>query len=140
MGEALGLDWVGPAGTYASPNPAVYDAINLVGDACELEWAALDDDEWSLVDFTPSAGSSLIDAGRFLMRADGAGTSATTIAVRANGGSSDPADFFIGRFSYLNTALAAPAPWRSRSPFPPGACPTLRPASGSDKPSRLAGR
>jgi hypothetical protein len=64
-------------------------------------FAALHDSDYALVDFRPTAGSSLIDKGRFLMRANGAGTNATTVTVKSNGGSADPRNYFIAPNSYL---------------------------------------
>lgn len=103
--ERLGLNWDGGAqGTYASPDAPHNDPSNLNGNACNLGWTSLHATSWSSNNWTPAAGSSLIDAGRFLMLANGAGSSAT-LTVKSNGGSSDPRDFFIGTSSYLSPSL-----------------------------------
>jgi hypothetical protein len=104
--EALGRNWDGgAAGTYAAPDSPHNDASNKTGNACVPNFTSVHATSYAASNFTPGPGSSLIDAGRFLMLADGGGTSSTSLRVKSNGGSSDPRDFFIGSDSYLNPSL-----------------------------------
>ena len=101
--EGLGIGGSGNpgAGTYASP-PSWIGSTNRVGKTrCVPTFAALHDSDYSLCDFRPNAGSSLIDSARHLMRANGAGNNAATINLKSNGGSADARNFFIGPNSYL---------------------------------------
>lgn len=93
-------------GTYSNP-PSWIGSTNQVGtSACVPNFTALHDSTYASTNFTPTAGSSLIDNGRFVMLASAAGSNSTTIPVKANGGSSDPRNFFIGQDSFLDPAQA----------------------------------
>lgn len=103
--ETLGIGGGGtlpPAGTYGAP-PSWIGSTNLSGTTkCRPAFTAVHDTDYSRVDFTPTTDSTLVNGGRFLMRASAPGTNATTIAVKANGGASDPRQFFIAADSYLD--------------------------------------
>lgn len=97
--EALGANfggWPGMA-TYAAP-PSWIGATNKIGlTNCNPQFVNLAGHDVRL-----QAGSSAIDAGRFLLLANGAGSNATTVSVKANGGSVDPRYYFISSASYLD--------------------------------------
>lgn len=103
--ESLGASfngWPGN-GTYANPPAWISAATNKIGLAnCDPKFRALSTSNFAANDFRLQAGSSALDAGRFFLLANGAGTNQTTVAVRANGGWSDPRDFFISPVSYLD--------------------------------------
>lgn len=98
--ETLGVGHCSLAnGTYASP-PSYYNGMgNILGTSCAPNFTSIGGacaaGTFSACDFTPSAGSSLIDTGRFMMVANGAGSNANTIAVAANGGTADPRQLFV---------------------------------------------
>lgn len=102
LGVNDGTGWPG-SGTYASPPAFLPASTNRIGlSKCDPRFASLNPAAFDGNDFTPQAGSSAIDAGRFLMRAAGGGSNATTITVKANGSSSDPRDYFIAPNSFLD--------------------------------------
>lgn len=101
LGVNDGTGWPG-IGTYGTP-PGFLSSGNRTGlGGCDPRFKAFDPAAYERNDFTPQAGSSAIDAGRFLLRAAGGGSNATTITVKANGGSGDPRDYFIAPNSYLD--------------------------------------
>jgi hypothetical protein len=94
--------WPG-VGTYANPPAWISRATNKIGLAnCDPKFTALSTSSFAANNFRLQAGSSAIDAGRFFLLANGAGSAQTTMTVKANGGWSDPRDFFIGPTSYLD--------------------------------------
>jgi hypothetical protein len=102
--ESLGASYGGwpGSGSYASP-PSWIGPTNKVGlTNCDPKFAALSTSSFASNNFTLQAGSTAIDAGRFLMLANGAGNNSTTIAVKSNGGSGDPRNYFISPASYLD--------------------------------------
>ncbi|HSQ00678.1 MAG TPA: hypothetical protein VL049_25925 [Candidatus Dormibacteraeota bacterium] len=104
--EALGVNdgagWPG-AGTYAAPPAWIPSSSNKAGlTLCDPKFTTLDATTYANNNFQLQLGSTAIDAGRFLLRANGAGTNATIISVKANGGSADPRNFFIAPNSYLD--------------------------------------
>jgi PKD repeat protein len=77
-------------------------AHDLIGLTYNPLFVATDDTTYASNDFHLQNGSPAIDHGQFLMRANGAGTSATTVTVLGNGNSNDPRNYFIGPLSYLD--------------------------------------
>lgn len=110
--ESLGPSggWTGLGqGTYTSP-PAFIDSTNLTKrpagtGQCDPKFVALSTSSYAANDFRLGAGSTAIDAGRFLMLANGAGNG-NTITVKGNGGNADPRNFFIAPSSYLEPLLS----------------------------------
>lgn len=104
-GEPIGVNdgtgWPG-SGTYAAPPSWLPAASNTVGMACDPRYGTLNLTTYGANSYTLGAGSSAIDAGRFVLRAQGAGNNATTVTVKANGGSGDPRNYFIAPNSYLD--------------------------------------
>ncbi len=103
LGTNDGSGWPGD-GTYGAPPAWIAKANNTVGLACDPKYPALSTTDYSANTFVLGAGSNAIDAGRFLLRAQGAGSNATTITVKSNGGSGDPRNYFIAPNSYLDAA------------------------------------
>ena len=100
-GTCNGTGWPG-VGTYAAP-PAWIGPTNKVGlAACDPKFTALSTSSFAANDFNLQSDSTAIDAGRFLMLANGAGSNATTLTIQANGGGSDPRYYFISPTSYLD--------------------------------------
>jgi hypothetical protein len=103
--EAIGWSfggWPG-SGTYASPPAWIPAAQNQVGlTNCDPKLTALSTSSFASNNFNLQAGSTAIDAGRFLMLANGAGSNSTSIVVKSNGGSGDPRNYFISPASYLD--------------------------------------
>ncbi len=99
-------------GTYETPPDFLQSSTNKLNTTtCMPNFAnisgACATGTYSACDFTPGSGSSLIDAGRTFLLANGAGTG-NTINVKANGGKGDPEDFFIAPNSfYLADQLPA---------------------------------
>jgi hypothetical protein len=102
LGVNDGTGWPGD-GTYAAPPGWIATANNKVGmSACDPKFTALSTSTYAANDFTPQSGSTAIDSGRFLLRAQSAGTNATTVTVIGNGGSADPRNYFIAPSSFLD--------------------------------------
>ena len=94
--------WPG-AGTYTSPPAWITAASNKLGlTNCDPKFVALSTSSFAANDFHLQAGSSAIDGGRFFLLANGAGTNASTITVKSNGGWADPRDYFISPTTYLD--------------------------------------
>lgn len=91
------------AKTFASP-PAFMGPNDKIGNAWTIGFAAADDTAYANNDFHLTAGSSAIDGGRFLMRANGSAADAAVIPVLGNGGSNDPRHYFLEPGSYYQAA------------------------------------
>lgn len=72
-----------------------------IGFAFDPKFVATNPNSYGPNDFHIRSGSAAVDAGRFFLRANGAGSSKSTITVKANGGSGDPRNYFIAPASYL---------------------------------------
>jgi len=79
-------------------------AHELIGATYNPLFVKTDDTTYANNDFHLQSGSPAIDKGQFLMRANGAGTNASTINVLGNGNSNDPRNYFIAPNSYLDAA------------------------------------
>jgi hypothetical protein len=109
--------WPSADALFNAP-PAWIGATNKVGranchggSAAVSPWANGNTSSYNPVDYVLVAGATAIDAGRFLMVANGSGTMSNTIAVLGNtvaapGGNSDPNNYFVGTASYLDPAEA----------------------------------
>jgi hypothetical protein len=91
----------GASRTFAN-KPCFIGSHSKVGSAFTAGFVATSDTSYASADFHLTAGSSAIDGGTFLMRANGAGTNATTISVLGNGDTNDPRNYFIEPASYLD--------------------------------------
>jgi peptidoglycan hydrolase-like protein with peptidoglycan-binding domain len=96
--DCVGGNFTRADNTYAAP-PAFIGAHTLLGAAQTVGFIATDNDTYGKNDFHLQSGSSAIDTGTFLFRANGAG-SGKTITVLGNGGSSDPRHYFLSGASY----------------------------------------
>src|SRR5262249_40573169 len=77
-------------------------AHELIGATYNPLFVAIDDTTYANNDFHLQSGSPAIDKGQFLMRANGAGTNASTINVLGTGNSNDPRNYSIPPTSYLD--------------------------------------
>lgn len=104
LGVNDGTGWPGD-GTYAGPPGWIPPANNKVGmPSCDPKYPTLNTTNYAANSFVLGSGSSAVDAGRFLLRAQGGGNNGSTITVKANGGSGDPRNYFIAPNSYLDAA------------------------------------
>lgn len=97
-------------GTYASPQ-SVFGPNDKIGIAHSIGWQSISGNcdggtfDFNACDFHLTAGSSAIDAGTYMMKANGGG-SGTTINVLSNAPGAnlvnDPRIYFIGPNSYLD--------------------------------------
>lgn len=86
--------WSGANDTYTGTHP-----FTSIGGACDSSPFTYEN-----CNFAPAAGSAAVDTGRTLMVANGGGTNQTQVTVSANGGSSDPRNYFIGPASFLGAS------------------------------------
>jgi hypothetical protein len=85
--------------SFMGPNDIVVGQSGFTMANTDPRFVSTSDTLYQNTNFLLQTGSAAIDRGTFLMLANGAG-SGTTIQVRANGGSSDPRNYFIGPTSY----------------------------------------